>query len=176
MCFILGLQLLGQIVIDRAVGIVDWLPWSKAKTCKNKLTEWVMWRKYHEAMDNITTKGLSLFKTKVSHCSKIFIWGSFAELAGMLGRVAAAFFAAFSLFVDPLLGLFPMRWVPRMLHLAISGAGCSCFHSFCQSVQIVSVLASKSEIDEGSQLLGKPSHPVPAFPKNVGGRGNFLMV
>ena len=79
----------------------------------------------------------------------------------MLGRVAAAFFAAFSLFADPLLGRFPMRWAPRMLHLAISGAGCSCFHSFCQSVQIVSVLASKSEIDEGSQLLGKPSHPVP---------------
>jgi len=51
----------------------------------------------------------NFFKTKVSQCSNIFICGNFAELAGMLGRVAAAFFEVLAAVADPLLGLFPMR-------------------------------------------------------------------
>ena len=90
----------------------------------------------------------NFFKTKVSHCSNIFSCGNFAELAGMLGRVAAAFFALFDGFADPLLTLFPMR-------LGLQGFCTwqfqdrfflSCFHVFP---------GHESKMDERSQVLGK---------------------
>lgn len=64
---------------------------------------------YLKNTPRINGQHLTFFKTKVSQCSNIFICGNFAELAGMLGRVAAAFFEVLAAVADPLLGLFPMR-------------------------------------------------------------------